>query len=600
MNPNDEIHRGRLFKALESSYRALEPARNLAHGLVSEYAGDSYGNQLGPKRPTMLNLMNQAADAYQMGLVANRPQALLSTPHQELTFFSKQFQTAVNNLAEEVQLEIILRNWVLDALFCVGIIKTHMADSGPVMIEMGFWMDPGTPAASNVSIDNFCFDMGAPRWDQIKMAADSYRIPFEDLKTEVFDQAAIVDLVPSSKYPAEGERLDLISRGQGTDHDELEPMIDLCDVWVPRDSMIYTFPMKDRSLFRAHGKPVAVMPWDGPEFGMYHLLGFNDVPENILPTSPFSHVSMLSRLINNIMRKQSRRAQHAKRVHTYTPGAEGSAKAIQGASDDEWKQVQDVKEIGQVETGGVDPNSQAFMLGCLELFDRMCGNLTAMMGLGAQSDTVGQEQLIHGAVSKKEAQMQSRVFDGIRRLFRDLGYMLWNDKFKAMPGQIPIDGTDYFLDAAWTPDDRQGSFFDYNFDIDIYKMPYQSPAQRLSTLNQLLTQIYLPALPMIVQQGGLLDWQKITETIAELANEPRLKEWIKFAPSPTDPQQGPSSPAGGNGEMKMPASTSREYVRRNVPTGGTAASRSHVQQQSWMNNGAVNQGQQATLGRAPG
>lgn len=600
MNPYDETDRGRLFKALESSFRSLRPFRNLLHGLVTEYVGPGYGQADQPRRPKYLNLMNQAADAYMMGLVANRPRVLLSTPFPQLKPFAARFQTAMNNLAEELVLEDVLRRWVLDALFCIGILKVHQADSGPVMLSEGMYMDPGSPAVSNVSLDNFCFDMGATRWDQVKFASDSYRIPFEDLKSDLYDQGALTDVTPSTKYVSEGDQfIENISRGLTTDYDELEPMVDLCDVWLPRDGMIYTFVLKSRANYTAMGKPVAAMHWDGPELGPYPILGFNDVSENIMPTSPFSHLSMLERLINNIMRKQSRRAQSQKRNHIFTAGAADDAKKIQAASDDEWICVNDPKEIGQHDTGGIDPNGHSFMLGCMELFDRLAGNLTAMMGLGAQAQTFGQEELIHGAVSKKEAQMQYRVFDGTRRVFRELGYLLWNDRFKSIPGRIPIDGAEgYYLDVPWTPEDRQGSFFDYNFTIDIFSMGYQSPSQRMATLNQLLTQIYLPAMPIIVQQGGVIDWAKITETHAELLNEPRLKEWIKFAPSPLDQSQNPAShdnPSGSSGaEMAMPQTSQREYIRKSIPTGGTAASRSHVQQQAWLNAGA-NPQQQASL-----
>lgn len=597
MNPYDEVQRGRLFKAAESSYKALEPFRLLARGLVSEYAGEAYGNPSGPRRPRMLNLMHQAADAYRMSLVANRPRVLLTTPYPQLEYFSTQFQEGLNNLATEIGLEITLRNWVLDALFCVGIIKTHMADSGPVMIEQGLWMDPGTPAASNVSIDNFVFDMGATTWDQVKYAGDMYRIPFEDLKTsDIYDQSVVADLVPSTKYAGEGDdRLAEISTGHAVDTDELEPMIDLADFWIARTGEIHTYAVKSRNRFTCHGKPLAVMKWEGPELGNYHMLGFGDVPENIMPTSPFSHISMLDRLINNIMRKQARRAQAAKKIHTYTSQGAESAKALKGANDDEFVMVNDPKELGEILVGGVDPQAHGWMMSCMELFDRMAGNLTAMMGLGAQAETVGQEQLIHGAVSKKEADMKYRVFEGTRRLFRDLGYMLWNDKFKTMPARIPVEGAEgYFINAAWTPDDREGSFFDYNFSIDVYSMDYQSPAQRLTMLNQLLTQLFLPAMPMIAQQGGVLDMREVTDTLAELANEPRIKRWIKFAPSPTDPQQGPVTPGGD--DMRKPSTTTRNVVRRNIPTGGTAAARQHTEIQSWL-NGGVNQGEKASLGR---
>lgn len=595
MNPLDPVHCDRLFRAMRGSFDAKKPFRNLTRELIREFAGSGYGNSERPQFPTWINLMNQAADAYTMALVANRPRVLLSTFNPNQEFFARQFQEAMNNLIEEICLENTLKNWVLDALFCVGIIKTHLADSGQVMLEEGFMMDPGSPAASNVSIDNWCHDMGATRWDQVKFAADMYRLPFEDVQqSDIYDQSATADLTPTSKYPVEDESLAQISRGEATDKDELEPMIDLCDVWVPRDGMIYTFAIQSRDKFEAKGKPLAVMEWDGPEYGPYHLLGFNDVPENIMPTSPFSHISRLSRLINSIMRRQAGRAMRHKRNHIYTAAGAEDAKKIQGGSDDEWVNVQDVNGIGEVETGGVNNDQHAFMLGCMELFDRMAGNLPAMMGLGAQAETASQEQLIHSAVSKKEAQMQYRVFDATRKLMRDLGYMLWNDKFKVIPGKIPIDGADgYAYDAPWSPESREGSFYDYNFNIDVYSMGYQSPAQRLNGLNSLLTQFYMPALPILQQQGMIVDFQAILQTHSELMNEPRIKQWIKSTSMPMD-QQG-----GGQQEMPKPSVTSRTVTRKSVPTGGTHQSRTHVQQQAWL-NGSQNSKQSAALSRPAG
>jgi hypothetical protein len=596
MNPHDETHRERLFRAIGSSYRALKPFRNLSHGLVTEYVGPGYGQTDKPSRPKYLNLLNQAAVAYVMGLAANRPRVLITTRLPQFKYFAAHFQTGLNNLAEEMILEDRIRRWVLDALFCIGILKIHMADSGQVMMHDGMLFDPGQPAVSNVSIDNFVFDMTATSWDKVKFAGDMYRIPFDDLKSDIYDQEVVKDIQPSTKYLSEGDpRLDHISHGADTDHDELEPMVDLCDQWVPRDGMIYTFQVRDRNNFTLTGKPVAVMEWDGPELGPYPTLGFDDVSENIMPVSKFSHLSMLDRLINNIMRKQARRASSAKRNHIYTATGTDDAKKLQAASDDEWVCVNDVKEIGDHVTGGIDPQSQSFMLGAMELFDRLAGNLTAMLGLGAQAETFGQEQIIQGAVSRQEAEMQARVFDGTRRVFRELGYLLWNDKFKTMQGQMPIEGAEgYVVDMPWTPDDRQGSFFDYSFSIDIFSMGYQSPAARLAALNQLLTQIYLPAMPFIQQQGGVIDWAAISKTHSELMNEPRLKDWIKFA-APIGGGDDESGGFGGDLPMKQ-ANTTRNYVRKSVPTGGTQASRSHVQQQMWMNGGA-NQGQQAALAR---
>ena len=572
MDPYNEVEVGRLSVALETSYRALEPFRNLNRALIEEYAGSGYGRPMQPRHEILVNLMNQTVDAYMMALVANRPRVLLSSQIPERTYFSKQFGVAMNNLIEEIGLEFTLRQWVLDAFFCVGLVKIHMADSGVVQFLDDVRVDPGKPFVSNIALDNWVHDTSATRWEQMRYAGDSYRIPFRDLQSAMYDQDVAKDLKPSTKLSIDPMRVERISRGETVDNDELEPMIDLCDIWIPQDDRVYTFPLTQRGQFKIATRPVAILPGNSMS---YRHLGFNDVPENIMPTSPASHLGQLHRLVNNLVRKQRRQAQRQKEVNTYSPAGVDDAQRLQNADDGAFVKVNDVSQIGQIKMGGVDPGNQAFLLGVMQMYDRMAGNLTAMAGLGSQAPTASQEQLIQGRVSNKEAQMQYRVLDATSRLMRDLGGLLWNDRIKVIPGRLPIDGTDYSVDATWRPDDREGSFFDYQISIDVYSMAYQSPEQRVAKINQLITQIYAPLAPIMAQQGGQINLQKLTELYADLLNVPQLRECIEFT---TVPQvEGPEgeSPAG-------PSATTRTYERRNVAAGPTPQNQSQIAQEQWL------------------
>ena len=120
MNPNNEIERTRVFRAVEWSYKCLEPFRRLVHGLVQEYAGSGYGKDAGrPRFEILCNLMAQTVDAYTMALVANRPRVSVATRRGELRQFAQRFEIALNNLMAEIHLECTLRQSVLDAFFCV-------------------------------------------------------------------------------------------------------------------------------------------------------------------------------------------------------------------------------------------------------------------------------------------------------------------------------------------------------------------------------------------------------------------------------------------------------------------------------------------------
>lgn len=603
MNLSDQVQRERCFKSIETIFRTLLPFRELNRQLVEEYVGAAYGAPArGNRKDDYLNMMNQTVVAYTMALCANRPRITVDSANLARTQFAKHFQLAMNNFMCEIHLEQTMKQWVEDAFFMIGIVKVHRADAGEVQIQDDLWMDPGQPYASNVSLDNWVFDLGATKYHQVKFAGDIYRVPHADLTNSIYDQSQTRGVVPTSKYGIEENRLDHISKGYEVDQDEIEPMVDLADVWFPREKKIFTFIVDNISQFRLKGAPIADMDDDEyPDTGPYHLLGFNGVPENIMYTSPASHLSMMHRLINNIMRKQARRARSQKLSHLYTPAGADAAKNIQRSSDDDWVACQDVREVAEHMTGGVDQNAQAFLLGIMQMFDRQAGNLTAMLGLGAQTGTVGQEEIIKGSVSNVEASMQFKVVDASVKLIRNLGCMLYSDKTKVIPGKMEIEGASgYSVDSTWTPDYRDGEFHDYDLNVDMYSLPYTSPSQKIKSIVEILEKLFLPLLPMIQQQGGTLNFEKLVNDVSEMTNLPQLRGLIQFSTPPTEdnPATGGNQP-GTPEQPGMPANTTRKYVRKNVPTGGTSQSRSTIEQQGWMNGGAANQDQRASLNRAP-
>jgi hypothetical protein len=579
MDGFDDITRNRLFKAVETSYRNLDPFRQVNAGLVREYAGPGYGQASDVRRDDLINLMKQAVNAYMMTLVPNRPRVMTSTSRPDLEAFSKHFQVAINNLIEEIGFEETLRQWVLDAFFSIGIIKVHLAESAMVELEQNLWADPGRPFASNVSIDNFVFDGGVSAWETVRFAGDMYRVPFEDLQSDIYDQEAVRELTPTSKNAVSDDRLERISRGAEVDADEFEPHIDLADIWVPRHGKIYTYAVSNRYNFSLMGQPLAVME-DKLGTGPYEILGFDEIPENIMPGSPAADLSGLARLVNNLMRKQARRAKNGKRLHTYDPGEVDTVERAKKAVDDDFIKAHDPKAIGEINLGGVDPQLQAFMLGGMEIFDRQAGNLTAMLGLGAQADTVGQEQLIHSAGSTKTAKMQHKVVSGAVKTIRKLAKLLWQDEVKVIPGRMPIEGAaGYALDATWMPGDREGDFIDYDLNIDVYSMVYQTPGQKSGVLLQLLTQVYAPMMPMMMAQGGSINMAELTDLLADMGNIPELRKVFQFSAIPLE------TPGRGEDGPPMANNSTRTYVRKNVPGGQNPQGSSAMNQQAWAAGG---------------
>ena len=390
-----------------------------------------------------------------------------------------------------------------------------------------------------------------------------YRIPFDELENGSFNEDAIKDLQPSTQMNDRNERVEDMTREGFAQSSEFEDMIDLIDLYIPRDGLIYTFVIDDRRICSLKGDPIAIREWTGNETGPYKKLCLSPVPDNTMPIPPASQWVALDKLANNLMRKAARQAKRSKLILAYTTqGADGAAR-IRQASDGDMVEVQDVSEIQPVGVGGVDPAVNSFMLQSMELFDRMSGNLSAILGLGASADSVGQEKLIHGATSRMEQSMQATVMTAANDVVRELAQLLWDDQYKTIPGVMELPGnSQYTADSTWTPDDREGVFGDYKIQLDIYSMTYQGPGERMMVINQLLQQMYAPLMPILQQQGGTIDMQELTGKYAQMLNQPAITDIIKFQSQPQMPQD--------QGQMEEPRKapvSNRTYTRRNVSAG---------------------------------
>ena len=89
MNPNNELDRERLMKAIENSTRVLRPFRDVRKRLVKDFAGSYYGQTDNMGRPDIImNLMFQTVETYTMALAANRPRVLVTAQHPDVAWFA--------------------------------------------------------------------------------------------------------------------------------------------------------------------------------------------------------------------------------------------------------------------------------------------------------------------------------------------------------------------------------------------------------------------------------------------------------------------------------------------------------------------------------
>jgi hypothetical protein len=590
---NDE-KRGRLLKAIRSSREAMVPFRRVRKELIKDYVGSWYSTS-GADNKTLVNLMNQTARIYTVTLAANNPQVLVSTPRMETLPFARRFEVNLNKLIGDMALDKTFRAIVLDAFFCIGCGVVMMRDTdtrfhGLLESEEDVWLDPGEPWLNRVSLDDLILDMPAKELTKMRYCGHRYRADYEKVMDEPGYSKKVKDkLTPTTRehHDQTGAVRDIASEWGSAEDDDLKDMVWLMDVWIAENNSIATMAVDQHDL-----EPLIEREWKGSQAGPYKFLSLGTVPDNVIPVSPAINLKGMHDLQNRLHRRMEDDSDAHRVVNVYPPGMEDDAEKLRTAGRNSWVRGKSPESIKQFEVGGIDQRDMAMATFLQGEYDRFAGNLQAMGGLGPQSATVGQEELIHGQLSKNVADMRMAVVSFASECILDLGRLMWEDETLEIHSSIPVGNSGIEVRADWEPGNRQGEFEDYEFRVEPYSMVFKTPEQKLQELFQTLQQL-APLWPMFQASGATLDAEAIVDEIARLKNRPEFKRFITFA--------NPAEQLGGDqNTVRQSPVTSRETVRTNVPTGGTADARSSATIQSLMGGKSQVNGQMASaMERAP-
>ena len=589
---HDKQKRGRLLKAIKTSREAMEPFRRVRKELVRDYVGSWY-SEGGAENKTLVNLMNQTARIYTVALAANNPQVMVSTPQGENWPFARRFEVNLNKLISDMELDTTIRAIVLDAFFCIGCGVVMMRDTdtrfhGLLESEEDVWLDPGEPWLNRVSLDELILDMTSKELTKMRYCGHRYRADFEKVKSEPgYDKKVQAKLTPTSKTSVDNpDFVRDIAAGVAVDDDELKPMIWLQNIWLAENKTVATMAV-DQDL-----PPLLEREWTGSQAGPYKFLSLGNVPDNVIPVSPAVNLKGMHDLQNRLHRRMEADSDAHRITNVYPASAGEDAEKLRTAERNSWHRMNDPKSISQVEVGGVDQRDQALSAFIQDEYDRFAGNLVSMGGLGAQAATLGQEEMIQGQVSRMEADMRMAVVGFASGCILDLGRLMWEDQNLELQSSIPVGNSGIEVKSNWTPDYRVGEFEDYDFRVEPYSMVFKTPEQKLQELFQVLQQL-APLWPMFQASGATLDAEAIVDEIARLKNRPEFKRFITFS-SPADML------GGDENTVRQSPVTSRETVRKNIPTGGTRDARSAILQQTLMGGGSqVNSQQAAAMTRSP-
>lgn len=279
-DPGKAEDRLRLQAEIKSARQDQEGFRSNAVKMLREYAGSMYAQGEGYAdtekiEVTLMNLLFQTADIMVQSLVAQNPQCLVSTEHEELVSFAYIFERAVNNLSEEIDLQSTLSLAILDAYFSQGMVKVYNADGGDVFQFQNSKVDPGRPFAERLSRDDYVYQP-AQEWSKVSWIEHTYMLTREGLKDSRFDQRLVRKLRPQSRNSVESDpRAESISNPRDSDADGYRDLFVMKEVYLPFDGhQVVTFG-------QGVERPVGVQEYDFQGYSPYHPLSFSDMVDNV-------------------------------------------------------------------------------------------------------------------------------------------------------------------------------------------------------------------------------------------------------------------------------------------------------------------------------
>lgn len=578
----------RLSEAVGQSFAKLDIYRQRRKEAVKQYVGQWYSDE-GSDKAVPINLMELATNIYLQRLVAHTPQANTTTRYQHLRPIMDRFEIALNERITEMDLGKTLNAGARMALFFMGIVKVAMNHT---QVEYrGVLHDTGEPFADVVSLDDWVMDMSAKRLHNCQFMGDRYEMT-EDEAVAVWGPDLVAECTAKEDQITEAETHE-IQEGSGGPRDKTEyvPRYRFWDIWLPKEGIIQTW--SDTGDPR---DPLGVLmseaPWDGVETGPYHILGFFDVDDSTIPLPPVALWRDLHDLANGLFRKLERQAKREKRFTAVTPGQGQDAQTLAETDDGDIITLVSPNSAKELKTGGISQESLGFVIAVKDLFAYLAGNLDLLGGLGPQSDTLGQDQLLASSASMRIRRMQGQVLKWTTGIIRAIGYYLWTDPVRTLVVHKTVPGMEGIaIPSAIPPEARNPEDFTHaKVSIQPYSLAPQSPESKLAAIRTIMGEIIGPYLQLMAQQGVVLDWEILMRTISELGNLPELNEFLVYTSGRFD--------MGPEGAMQKSPTSHRVYERVNRP-GATRPGKDQIMMQALF-GGKPQPSEAASLTRATG
>ena len=530
----------RLQQAVVSWRQYTKPMRELRKKMLQQYASGFYENKIGEAQP--MNLIDRYVNIIGPYLVSKNPKVIIDAKQgmKSTRSFARTMELAMEHLFTEIDFAgSTIRPAVINSIFLMGIVKTGICSSYEIEID-NLTKEVGQPFADSIEFDDYIGDFRARGRNEFYIEGNSYCLPYEEMMDSgMFKNTDNLSVVRESVHggntrPEEVSKKHMLPFEH---RDELKEFVWVNDLWLPDEGIILTVPEQGQG-----DKIMRTVEYDGPEMGPYDVLSYKTFPDSPIGIPPIYSVLNLNTIINRLVNKMKTQAEREKKVMLYEMGASDDAELIRNTGDGFTAGVKNTDAFKEVEFGGVSPTNFPFVEFLESQYSITGGNLYTIGGRQVQAETLGQEQMIQANASKQLQDMVLQVHVFTRSICKKLAWYLWSDPYIQIPVIKELAGFKHKV--MYTPEVRDGDFFDYGFDIEPYSMATMSPELRFQRLMQLISQVILPTAEIAASQGSQLNVNELVKECARFLDVRNLDAWW-ISGMPQDAPLNPYQPMQG-------------------------------------------------------
>lgn len=507
--------------AVKKGFDRIKIYRNMRALFIKEFAGQYFKKAQGLTGDTPINLLFSTIRAYVPNLVMKSPINDVTTSVLAHKDYAELLGLGLNNLQKEIKLKKILRAWIVNAIFAIGILETGLVSSDSVYAFEDVDIDPGQIFTQNIDLDDFVLDPNCTALDEALFLGHIVRTPraklyeIDGLNHELIGrlpQALIQSSAESDKKIEELSKHDI----KNYEMQGIEDYVEVVKLWVPEANSIIYIPDPRVTTFDDF---IGVKEFYGPKDGPYSFLSFTPpVPNNPLPVAPVAIWYDLHNMANRVFKKLMDQVDAQKDVILYTPELADVVQDLIDAGNLDTVACTNPEGVKTISLGGQNRDNVE-MAGQLQIwYNYIAGNPEQMAGIQQASKTATQAQIMQANSSVTLNDMRDVAYDETAEVSKKHAWYLHTDPLINLPFTKRTTG-DEEIQLHLTPEQREPDFLLYGlFKIRQRSMSRLDPQMRTKRVEQFATNT-VPAAAMAaqvcMQMGVKFNLQRFLTRVSE-------------------------------------------------------------------------------------